>query len=323
MSFFILISVLFFALRRKQKYYLLLSGLSIGLAMLTKYPGVLPVFILGSFVIFMDRRLLKEKNFWIAGILSFVIFLPWLIWNWRVYGNLSDVFISAHNLDKHWENAKGVLFGNTIFLLFVPALAALFLILRRKISSFLGIGMTVQITLKRKRIVGAAGFLIFVIAIIFVPFLRAMMKEAFVWKNEVLVGWSNPFKAGPWHFYFTRLGELSPLYIFSFLSFLLFAGKNKGDKLLVWSSIWILIAFILLGNYQSRYILPAVPFLIILSARFQILMYDKLSLKQNNDKRDVLARIFKIGLFAIGLYFVIKTLRTDWLIAIGPDYGYF
>ena len=44
MSFFMLSAILLFVLGQKQKFYLSLSGLSIGLAMLVKYPGILPLF---------------------------------------------------------------------------------------------------------------------------------------------------------------------------------------------------------------------------------------------------------------------------------------
>jgi len=154
-----------------------------------------------------------------------------------------------------------------------------------------------------------------------------MFIESFAWNDTVLVGWSNPFSMGPWHFYLTRLNELSPLYLFSFLSIFFVFGRDRGDQLLLLSSLLILGAFIFLGNYQSRYILPAVPFLILLSARFQIMMYDQLLLKdgeiQGSSNLEILRPMLKVVLVGIGLYFIVKTLRTDWLIAIGPDFGYF
>jgi hypothetical protein len=96
---------------------------------------------------------------------------------------------------------------------------------------------------------------------------------------------------------------------------------------MLWSSLWILGSFILLGNYQSRYILPAVPFLIILSARWQIWVYNKLSPNQTaaGEASNLGAYRMPLKIFFVGvvLYFVLKTLRADWLIAIGPDFGYF
>jgi hypothetical protein len=167
---------------------------------------------------------------------------------------------------------------------------------------------------------------VFLIALLFVPFLGAMAKEALVWKDHVVTGWFNPFSSGPWHFYLTRLPELSPLYLFSYLSAIFIFGKNKGDRLLWLSCLWILGAFILLGNYQSRYILPAVPFLMILSARFQIWVYDRLSMESSASETarfNAFRPVLKIIFTGVVLYFMVKTLRVDGLIAIAPDFGYF
>jgi len=327
MSFFMLLAVLFFVLGERQKYYLPLSGLSIGLAMLTKYPGILPLFIIISFVVLMDRSMLRQKYFWVLCCLSLFVLSPWIIWNWKVHGGFNEAFIAAHNLGKHWENAAGALSGHKETLLVLLVLAGLGFIVRRKISLFFGMDSTSPITLKQKRIMTGACFLATVLILTMIPFLRGMIKEAFIWKDAILTGWSNPFKGEPWYFYLTRLAELSPLYLFSFLSVFLFLGRDKSDQLLIWSSLWILGAFILWGNYQSRYILPAVPFLIILSARCQVWVYDKLSSSpaiggeaSNSRSYRALLRILFVGMV---FYFILKTLRTDWLIAIGPDFGYF
>jgi len=265
MSFFILLAILLFVYGQKQKKYLLLSGLSIGLAMLTKYPGILPLFIIITYVALAERRNIKLKDIGLLCLTSIIVFLPWIIWNWKVYGNLMDAVISIHGHNS--------IVGRSLENLSEYKLMIAFLILM--------IGIVVWIRkkgfLQSNKAVKATGLILCVLLIIATPFLRGMFTEAFSWNETVLVGWSNPFSKGPWYFYLTRLSELSPVYLFSFLSVVLLIGRNRGDRLLLISSFMILGAFILLGNYQSRYILPAVPFLIILSARFQILMYDKLS----------------------------------------------
>jgi len=315
LSFFILLAVFLFALGLKQKYCLPLCGISIGLAMVTKYPGILPLFIIFSFTVLKNRSLLKQKSFWLLCLMPFLVFLPWIIWNWRVYGNLFESVISVHDLNSaigHYVQSLLERKWLLIIILFGGGIAAL---------------MRNKITRKLKKVMQNLCLLVFAFAFITIPFLRGMITEAFAWKDTILTGWSNPFTGEPWHFYLTRLNELSPVYLFSFLSLFLIFKKNKGDWLLLLSSIWTLGAFILLRNYQSRYILPAVPFLIILSARFQIWAYDKLSQKREEATKisslETLKRFSKIALICVGVYFVIQTLRTDWLIAIGPDFGYF
>jgi len=326
LSFFILLAILLFILGQKQKIYLTLSGLSIGLAMLTKYPGILSMVIIVSSVILMDRSMLKQKGFWIMCTLALIVFCPWIIWNWNVYGSFLGSTFSAHDIAGHVKHTARVFSDNKIYLTAFLFLAGLWLIMRRKISNFLRTYSTDGEAPKQNRgiIISCA---VVVLALMAFPFLRDMGREAFIWRNSVLTGWSNPFAGGPWHFYITRLAELSPVYIFAYLSIFFVLGKNKGDQILLLSSSWILIAFILLGNYQSRYILPAVPFLIILAARWQIWAYDKLSIKEQTavevSNVGAYRAIFKIFFISIGLYFTAKTLRVDWLIAIGPDFGYF
>lgn len=316
MSFFMLLSILLFVYGQKQKRFLLLSGVSIGLAMLTKYPGILPIFIIISYVALSERRMITRKDICLLCLTSFIIFLPWVIWNWKVYGNLFDAVISAHGLGNTIGHSVQSLMEHKLVLAFLLFVSGMVVWIRKKTNS--------QSNGPAKTV---AGLSLCALAIIATPFLRGMFAEAFIWKGSILTGWSNPFSMGPWHFYLTRLSELSPVYLFSFLSFMLLLGRHRGDRLLLIASFWILGAFILLGNYQSRYILPAVPFLIILSARFQILMYDKLSLKSTGAEEPsnygLLKAALKVALIVIGIYFTAKTLQTDSLLAIGPDFGYF
>jgi 4-amino-4-deoxy-L-arabinose transferase-like glycosyltransferase len=314
MVFFMALAILLFVLGQKQARYLPLSGISIGLAMLTKYPGVLSLFIIISYVVVMERSMIKQKGFWALCLLSFIVFLPWIIWNWRVYGNFLDPFISVHGLSGTISRSVRSLSE------YKGLLAAIFL------AGGIAVLVRKKVTYPSKKITQGL-YILFALALISIPFLRGMIFEAFTWKGAILSGWSNPFRAEPWYFYLTRLSELSPLYLFSFLSIVLLLGRNKGDRLLLLSACWILGAFIVLGNYQSRYILPAVPFLIILSTRFQILVYDELSQKgrgaEGSSGSGIFRALLKAAFMSIALYFTIKTLRTDWLLAIGPDFGYF
>ena len=299
LSFFMLLAIFLFVLGQKEKNCLPLSGISVGLAMLTKNPGILSLSIIILFVSLVERRLFKEKGFWILCFLAFLTFLPWIIWNRAVYGDIWGALISVHGVISDVRYSFTNLLGHKGALILVFFGAGLFFTARRNISSFFAGGPADQAEVKRQAIAGAAGFLLFVSALIVVPFLREMAQEAFVWKKNVLVGWSNPFSGAPWHFYLTRLNELSPLYLFAFLSVFFILGQHKGDKLLLMSSFLILAAFIFLRNYQSRYILPAVPFLLILSARCQIWIFDRVLSR----------RYLQILSGGVSLYFILKTLR--------------
>jgi len=314
LSFFILLSALLFIYGRKRPFCLLLSGVAVGLAMLTKYPGLLPLLIIVTYVVWIERTMIRKKGFWLLCLSAVIVFIPWIIWNWKVYGRLFDPVFTVHGIVGNMEPSIQSLSKHTGLIL-AGLMGGIGVIWgRKKIVSLSG------------PVLWGAGLTVLVIALIAVPFFRGLFIEAFVWKETILVGWSNPFTAKPWPFYLSRLTELSPLYLYSFLTVIFLPGGNKGDQFLLLASFWILGAFIVLGNYQSRYILPAVPFLILLSSRFQIFMYDKLSphsadaaLSGSNSSKTAA----KYLLILLTAYFFIKTLRTDWLIAIGPDFGYF
>ena len=82
-----------------------------------------------------------------------------------------------------------------------------------------------------------------------------------------LCGWQIGMLAKePWYFYLRRLIELSPFYMISMLGlFFLPVTKSKASFLYI-TAFWIIFTAICQGNFQSRYILAAVPALMIISA---------------------------------------------------------
>ena len=84
------------------------------------------------------------------------------------------------------------------------------------------------------------------------------------------VSWSMAtfHHAPPW-FYFGRLVEFSLLYLFAYYALLTWKriGVETGHVIVVISTVGILGFFSVWGNYQSRYILAVLPFLIVLGTR--------------------------------------------------------
>lgn len=327
LSFFILLAMLFFALGRKRKGYYLLSGAAIGLALLTKYPGVLPLLVVVSYAAIFERSLLKERNFWLLCALAAAVFSPWVFWTWKAAGNFHAEVIAAHNFGDYWGNLTKLVSAHKVHILGAAVLAGLLIFGRRQCGLELtGVSDGLHSS-QKSNIPWLLCLLAAVLAFSFLPFLRLMVLEAFAWKNQILVGWSYPFSGASWDFYLTRSVALSPVLLFGYLSVLFILGGNKGDALLLWTTLLIGGAFSLLGNYQSRYFLPAIPFLVLLSARWQVWAFDRLSPRrgENGQPSDVGTHklLLKFLLAGTILYFVIQTLHTDALIAIGPDYGYF
>jgi 4-amino-4-deoxy-L-arabinose transferase-like glycosyltransferase len=297
MSFFMLLSIFFFVLGMNKKPYFFLSGVSIGLAVLTKYPGILPLFVIISYVFLFERKIFRTKEFWLSSLLCFLVFLPWIIWNVRVYGGFRQAFIAPHGTPGHWAGLLSH-YKTILGLFFIAGGLLLFVATGLKLKS------------RKWLTVPLVGLLLGFLGISSAG--QAVIRNALAWDPKIVVGWSNPFADGPWYFYIQRLPELSPFYLLSFCSVLMLSLKDKRDIFLIWCSAAILAFFIFWGNYQSRYALPAVPFLLILAARFLVWSYDRLE------------TLFpRIALIVMGIYFVLKTVRVDLLLSVRPDFGYF
>jgi len=78
-------------------------GISLGLAMLTKYTAfiIFPIFLIYSF--FTNRDQLKKKGFWLGLVLAVLIFSPVLIYNIKLY-----------QATNHFDLQFSYLFGQTV-----------------------------------------------------------------------------------------------------------------------------------------------------------------------------------------------------------------
>jgi hypothetical protein len=65
----------------QEKKRILLFGLVAGLAMISKYQGAFLWIAVFIYIIFFNRKWLKEISFWAAGVISAICLLPLVIWN--------------------------------------------------------------------------------------------------------------------------------------------------------------------------------------------------------------------------------------------------
>lgn len=328
LSFWMLCGIYCFARGQTQPAFFVLSGISIGLAMLTKYPGALMLVIVGSYAVLVQRSLLGKRIYWMLWVSALVIFLPWLIWNYTVYGKLFGPIIGVHNLGSLVQHSWHELLSHIWLLAGLVLAGTVLWIGKGKIRDFfvsLSAGnLTNQKNLWRWGAVVLGGAALLVL----VPLFRQLIVEAFSWDKTVVADWRNPFLDEPWSFYLTRLVELSPFYLYGYCALVLLMCGKKGDKLLLLASFWILAAFIFIGNYQTRYVLPAVPYLLLLSARVQVAVYDQLTLPWAGETKlemnnKVLRVLMIIAFMGTNIYFIVKTIRVSRILAIGGDFGYF
>lgn len=80
----------------------ILTGIMLGLMMLSKYTAILFVFMLLIFIVLKRRDILLNKNFYLAIFLAFMIVSPMLYWN---YQNdwISFAFQLAHGSTENFE----------------------------------------------------------------------------------------------------------------------------------------------------------------------------------------------------------------------------
>jgi len=69
------------SLSKQSRTFLFFAGLSIGLALLSKYHSVFLLFGSGMFILFHNRKWLLAKETWIALLMAIFLFLPVVFWN--------------------------------------------------------------------------------------------------------------------------------------------------------------------------------------------------------------------------------------------------
>lgn len=298
LGFFTTLALLLFILGRKKRVYFLLSGVSIGLAFLSKYPGILALVNLLTFALIWERDLFKIKEFWALMILPFLISLPWFLWNYQVYQEktLFKNIIGIHRVTPYLPWLSGG-YGKLILLLFF--LIFIFLVISRKKENFercLGWGAKIFLV----------SGLSFLIIKNFLSYFRFFHFPQTSWLVDTFIN-------KPWYFYFERLPELSLIYLFSFLGWLLLAEGKKTDRLFFVWSFWIFTFFISWRNFQSRYLIMGIPVLLLTSSRLIIWLLDYFKEKK-------LIQFLIISLVSL---FLLKTILIDLFLPLSNDFAYF
>lgn len=91
----------YLAVSRDNNFYRYLAGFALGLTTLTKYPGLLLGISLFLFMLLTPyRKQLKNINWYLAAILSILVFSPVLIWNWQ-HDWISFSFQYHHGVAQH------------------------------------------------------------------------------------------------------------------------------------------------------------------------------------------------------------------------------
>ena len=324
-ALFSTLSLYFFAagLKKKNDNFFILSGIASGLAANTKYTGALITFAIAGFALIYHREFYKRPKFIVSLFLPFFMLIPWIIWNINVYGmGFIDRQYSSHT---HLKDLLSMLSRFSGFLL--PLFAALGLLV------YFYLRLKKRHAKEEKNEViddghdlpsGSKGLQIFSFLLIGV-LLFVVLKEQVL--NSLTLNslpstswWMYYFAREPSTFYFGRLIEYSFIYVFGLIAlFAYHPDEQRGAAVLRISAVVILIFFIAWGNYQTRYILSAIPMLLILASDVIIRIYNWISLQNN-----FLLRLGLKSVFILMLCFVtMRTMFINFMISFPNDLCYF
>jgi len=284
------------AVKRNSVRFYVIAGIFSGLATLAKYPALL-LFPAGFWILFIfNPASIRSRRFLLWPVAAFIVFLPWLIWNFQVYG-------------------AGL----------IPAIARLHGVRPLFIYNFtVAAAVIAAVCLVTSRLPERIRFFLVAIALAWV-FCLPYISKALVGMLDVSFipshGWiSGMFSYEPRLFYVGRLIELSPFFFISFLGLLLTAKPKHRSLLILIPALMTLVFYIFWGSYQSRYLLFASPLLMITASYVIISLRDRISgMAVPPRARTALYA----ALAATVIFFFVKTIYVDIGIALVNDLAYF
>ena len=255
LTFFMTAAVLLtlVGLKRKQPYLFLLASAAIGLATLTKYPGILALPLL-AIPIWLSRPS-KPILFGYFAI-PFLFFLPWLQWNMEVYG--LDLFYNnfvIHFAASYQETPL------TIWLL-VGFSICLFCLVIWALNNPHIFKSLPKIRFQPPIPHGRSLLAFAIVGALIIPVMQGLSWHYFPETSWAL----GFFHKEPFYFYIERMLIYSPLFLGAFLVPLWFRQQPNSARYLFIYAYPLLIFYILWDNFQCRYIEPVIPVMAILAA---------------------------------------------------------
>lgn len=109
-------------LEEDNKKYALITGVSAGAMLLSKYTGILPLFTIFVYIMLYKRAVFKDKYFYGALVLAVLVFSPVLYWNY-MHDFISFTFQLEHGVETKEKVFQAKEFFNFVgvqFILFHP-----------------------------------------------------------------------------------------------------------------------------------------------------------------------------------------------------------
>ncbi|MBU2541109.1 MAG: glycosyltransferase family 39 protein [Candidatus Omnitrophica bacterium] len=307
-TFFSSLAILFFINTKRSRKYFVFAGISLGIALLSKYQAILTLFVIIGFMLLRKRKLLLQKDFLFFLASIGLLFLPWIIWNALIdkFQTLRGFVIA--NITRPFE-------AFSLVVIIFSSVLAIALILRKALLSLKDKGhQTYNLGRLKKLIV------VFSCSLAVLFLVRYILPIVFSFTIPKSGWYQGIFRGEPPYFYLKRLIEFSPLYLFSYIAIIYYYfKKGEEDFLLILWAVVILAFHILWGNYQSRYIILSIPPLLILASKLCHDLYNRIT------KIDaVKVRItYEIIFILILLFSVFKTFWVGGILATTSQPCYF
>ena len=300
-------------LNNKNKCFLL-AGVTTGLALLTKYSALI-IFPIGlSWALLYNFKVIKTRRFWSWILISLLLFLPWIIWNFIIYG--TDFFLTM--ITGQGELLSNLYTPFTFWILI--SLAAITLLTYHLLRN-----KTFKEQLLNKISPAKAGRVSAIILLVLLFSNPYMLKGLCGMLNAIHIpsnGWAVAFFARePRLFYFRRLLELSPFYIICFLSLPFIPALRSKQSSLFIAAFWIMLIFTLHRNFQSRYILPVTPALLIIASGTILKMTERI--KNYSSPSQLKASVVRVSLTVFLIYCFFKTIFINLCLSLPNSPCYF
>ena len=310
-GFFVTLSIYWFikALKSRRDIFFLLSGIASSLGVLCKYPGGIATMIICLYAMFFERRLFKKKEFVTGLLLPVFSLFPWLIWNFSIY-KINFLFLQ---LQLHSDQFHIIILSRNIIL--IGLLSVCFFVLAKKINrGHLEPSKSTSLH-KYKNIV-------YIITIaFFLPFLLKAILRSLNPYHIPKTSWAgSTFYNSPPTFYIDRLLEFSLIYLLGFAAlFKKNTSSDSSEKILKLTILTILGFYTIWQAYQSRYILAALPFLIIVGSHLIMAIY-----YQSHNRNSFLIKMaLKSSVVFIVLIMLIKLYIINMTVSFPNDLCYF
>jgi len=207
LAFFMLLSLIYFinGLTKENSKYFIYSGIACGLAFMTKYAGILPAIVYFLYAKIYQPQLFRERKFIGGLIVPFIFFIPWAVWNAKVYGmsKFFDVFLMLYpHIFKRMDAIKPY-----VLLLFLVLFVVLYVAVKKIRQADTNQNQEKNF-LWMKNIRGYFPTILF---ILFIVVVAKSFVNSFSFGNMPGTSWGNfGFRGGHWVlFYFVQLLKFS------------------------------------------------------------------------------------------------------------------